>query len=79
MQKLYYMVVKKGFFMLLGLGLRHNNLTPQSLFIGSPPWDELKMINLLVDVKVFSFCCKETLFQEEFQQYQWKSWSTSHR
>ena len=34
------------------------------------------MNNLLVDVEIFSLCRKETLFQAEFQQYKWKSWSS---
>ena len=48
-------------------------------FYWKSPWDEVKTNNLLVDVKMFSFCRKETLFQAEFQQYTWKSWSISHR
>ena len=28
--------------------------------------------------KFFSLCHKETLFQAEFQQYKWKSWSFSY-
>ena len=39
---------------------------------------EMKMSNLLADVEIFSLCRKETLFQAEFQQYKWKSWSSFH-
>ena len=37
---------------------------------------EMKMNNLLVNVKIFSLCSKETLFQAEFQQYKWKWWKS---
>ena len=36
----------------------------------------MKLNNLLVDIKTFLLCRKETLFQSEFQQYKWKSWKS---
>ena len=37
---------------------------------------EMKINNLVADVKIFSICRKQPLFQAEFQQYKWKLWSS---